>query len=87
MPEQSRLGTRRTTTKVDGGSLHRAPDPKDRPACLEAGLGGIEPRFEPMHTALNATAARVAFHDLADAWEQCYDAVVRLWKNAREEAA
>ena len=40
---------------------------------------------KPIYTAVNATAARAAFDDLADKWGQRYPAVVRLWDNAWAE--
>jgi putative transposase len=41
--------------------------------------------LRPIYTAVNATAARAAFDDLAEKWGQRYPAVVRLWDNAWEE--
>jgi transposase-like protein len=41
--------------------------------------------LKPVYTAVNATAARAAFDDLADKWGGRYPAVVRLWDNAWEE--
>jgi putative transposase len=41
--------------------------------------------LKPVYTAVNATAARAAFDDLAGKWGQQYPAVVRLWNNAWEE--
>jgi len=38
-----------------------------------------------IYTAVNATAARAAFDDLAEKWGQRYPAVVRLWGNAWAE--
>jgi putative transposase len=40
---------------------------------------------KPIYTAINATAARAAFDDLAGKWGQRYPAVIRLWDNAWEE--
>ena len=40
---------------------------------------------KPIYTAVNATAARAAFDDLAEKWGQRYPAVVRLWDNAWAE--
>jgi putative transposase len=40
---------------------------------------------KPIYTAVNATAARSAFDDLADKWGQRYPAVIRLWDNAWAE--
>ena len=41
--------------------------------------------LKPIYTAVNATAARAAFDQLADKWGRRYPAVVRLWDNAWEE--
>jgi len=41
--------------------------------------------IKPLYTAVNATAARLAFDDLAEKWGQRYPAVVRLWDNAWAE--
>jgi len=41
--------------------------------------------IKPIYTAVNATAARAAFDELADKWGQRYPAVVRLWDNAWAE--
>jgi putative transposase len=41
--------------------------------------------LRPIYTAVNATAARAAFDELAGKWGQRYPAVVRLWDNAWEE--
>ncbi|HET6915546.1 MAG TPA: IS256 family transposase [Acidimicrobiales bacterium] len=41
--------------------------------------------LKPIYTAVNATAARVAFDDLAEKWGARYPAVVRLWDNAWSE--
>ncbi|MFF3869939.1 IS256 family transposase [Micromonospora sp. NPDC001898] len=40
---------------------------------------------KPIYTAVNATAARAAFDDLADKWGDRYPAVIRLWDNAWAE--
>jgi putative transposase len=40
---------------------------------------------KPIYTAVNATTARAAFDELAEAWGQRYGAIVRLWDNAWEE--
>ena len=45
----------------------------------------IKRDLKPIYTAVNATAARAAFDDLADKWGQRYPAVVRLWDNAWAE--
>ena len=39
----------------------------------------------PIYTAVNATAARAALDELAEAWGTRYPAVVRLWESAWEE--
>ncbi|TDC28498.1 IS256 family transposase [Micromonospora sp. KC213] len=41
--------------------------------------------IKPIYTAVNATAARAAFDDLADKWGSRYPAVIRLWDNAWAE--
>jgi putative transposase len=41
--------------------------------------------LKPVYTAVNATAARAAFDELADKWGGRYPAVVRLWNNAWDE--
>jgi hypothetical protein len=41
--------------------------------------------LRPIYTAVNATAARAAFDDLAEKWGQRYPAVIRLWDNAWAE--
>ncbi|MEU1812355.1 IS256 family transposase [Micromonospora aurantiaca (nom. illeg.)] len=41
--------------------------------------------IKPIYTAVNATAARAAFDDLADKWSGRYPAVIRLWDNAWAE--
>jgi transposase-like protein len=41
--------------------------------------------IKPIYTAVNATAARAAFDDLAEKWGKRYPAVIRLWGNAWEE--
>jgi putative transposase len=45
----------------------------------------IKRDLKPVYTAVNATAARAAFDELADKWGPRYPAVVRLWSNAWEE--
>jgi transposase-like protein len=40
---------------------------------------------KPIYTAINATAARDAFEQLAEQWGQRYPAIVRLWDNAWSE--
>jgi transposase-like protein len=40
---------------------------------------------KPIYTAVNATAARAAFDDLAEKWGARYPAVIRLWDNAWAE--
>src|SRR5215204_5217025 len=40
---------------------------------------------KPIYTAVNATAARDAFDELAERWGQRYPAIVRLWDNAWTE--
>jgi transposase-like protein len=39
----------------------------------------------PIYTAVNATAARTAFDELAEKWGARYPAIIRLWGNAWEE--
>jgi transposase-like protein len=41
--------------------------------------------IRPIYTAVNATAARTAFDELAEKWGARYPAVVRLWDNAWAE--
>ncbi len=41
--------------------------------------------LKPVYTAVNATAARAAFDELADKWGGRYPAVIRLWESAWEE--
>jgi putative transposase len=45
----------------------------------------IKRDIKPIYTAVNATAARTAFDDLADKWGQRYPAVIKLWDNAWAE--
>jgi putative transposase len=45
----------------------------------------IKRDIKPIYTAVNATAARVAFNELNDKWGQRYPAVIRLWDNAWAE--
>lgn len=40
---------------------------------------------KPIYTAVNATAARAAFDELAEKWGTRYPAVIRLWDNAWAE--
>jgi putative transposase len=40
---------------------------------------------KPIYTAINATAARAAFDELAQKWGPRYPAVIRLWDNAWAE--
>jgi transposase-like protein len=41
--------------------------------------------IRPIYTAVNATAARAAFDELAEKWGTRYPAVIRLWDNAWAE--
>jgi len=41
--------------------------------------------LRPIYTAINASAARAAFDELAEKWGPRYPAVVRLWENAWNE--
>src|SRR5262249_61841188 len=41
--------------------------------------------LKPIYTAVNASAARAVFDELADKWGQRYPAVIRLWDNAWAE--
>jgi len=41
--------------------------------------------IKPIYTAVNATAARAAFDELADKWSGRYPAVIKLWDNAWAE--
>ena len=45
----------------------------------------IKRDIKPIYTAVNATAARSAFDELAEKWGQRYPAVIRLWENAWAE--
>jgi putative transposase len=45
----------------------------------------IKRDLKPIYTAVNATAARAAFDELAEKWGTRYPAVVRLWDNAWAE--
>jgi putative transposase len=45
----------------------------------------IKRDLKPIYTAVNATAARAAFDELAGKWGDRYPAVVRLWDNAWSE--
>jgi putative transposase len=40
---------------------------------------------KPIYTAVNATAARAAFDELAETWGARYPAIIRLWDNAWAE--
>ena len=40
---------------------------------------------KPIYTAVNATAAKATFEEMADKWGSRYPAIVRLWDNAWEE--
>jgi putative transposase len=45
----------------------------------------IKHDVKPIYTAVNATAARAAFDDLAEKWGKQYPAMIRLWDNAWAE--
>jgi putative transposase len=45
----------------------------------------IKRAIKPIYTAVNATAARQAFDELADTWGRRYPAITRLWDSAWEE--
>jgi transposase-like protein len=45
----------------------------------------IKRDIKPIYTAVNATAARLAFDELTEKWGQRYPAVIRLWDNAWSE--
>src|SRR6195952_2186094 len=45
----------------------------------------IKRDLKPIYTAVNATAARAAFDELAEKWGTRYPAVIRLWDNAWAE--
>jgi putative transposase len=45
----------------------------------------IKRDLKPIYTAVNATAARNAFDDVAEKWGTRYPAVIRLWDNAWNE--
>jgi transposase-like protein len=45
----------------------------------------IKRDVKPIYTAVNATAARSSFDELAEKWGQRYPAVIRLWDNAWNE--
>src|SRR5665213_1241722 len=45
----------------------------------------IKRDIKPIYTAVNASAARVAFEELGAKWGQRYPAMIRLWANAWEE--
>jgi putative transposase len=40
---------------------------------------------KPIYTAVNATAARAVFDELAETWGPRYPAIIRLWDNAWAE--
>jgi transposase-like protein len=44
----------------------------------------LKKHVTPIYNAVNATAARAAFEELAEVWGQRYPAIVRLWDNAWE---
>jgi putative transposase len=46
---------------------------------------GLKRDVKPIYTAVNATAARQAFDDLAEKWGSKYGAIIRLWDNAWTE--
>ena len=45
----------------------------------------LKRHVKPIYTAVNATAARTALDELAEAWGKRYPAIVRLWESAWEE--
>src|SRR3954453_21443419 len=45
----------------------------------------IKRAIKPIYTAVNATAARQAFDELADTWGRRYPAITKLWESAWEE--
>jgi transposase-like protein len=45
----------------------------------------LKRHLKPVYTAVNATAARVAFDELVERWGSRYPAIVRLWDNAWDE--
>ena len=45
----------------------------------------IKRAIKPIYTAVNATAARQAFDELADTWGRRYPAITKLWDSAWEE--
>ena len=45
----------------------------------------IKRAIRPIYTAVNATAARAAFDELADTWGRRYPAITRLWDSAWEQ--
>src|SRR6478752_4276468 len=45
----------------------------------------IKRAIRPIYTAVNATAARQAFDELADTWGRRYPAITKLWDSAWEE--
>jgi transposase-like protein len=46
---------------------------------------GLKRDVKQIYTAVNATAARVAFDELAEKWGTRYPAIIRLWANAWEQ--
>jgi putative transposase len=42
-------------------------------------------QVKPIYTAVNATAARAAFDELAESWGARYPAIIKLWDNAWQE--
>src|SRR3954470_12592501 len=45
----------------------------------------IKRAIKPIYTAVNATAARQAFDELADTWGRRYPAITKLWDSAWDE--
>jgi transposase-like protein len=45
----------------------------------------VRRQVKPIYTAVNATAARAAFDELAESWGALYPAIIRLWDNAWQE--
>jgi transposase-like protein len=45
----------------------------------------IKKAIRPIYTAVNASAARQSFDELADTWGRRYPAITRLWESAWEE--
>jgi transposase-like protein len=69
----------------DRAALHHPSDPQHLPAHQPQVLGRDQRDLKPIYTAINATAARAAFDDLAEKWGPRYPAVVRVWDNAWAE--